>query len=201
MIGRWLDDRPRVLAFLPSRRSSRARPDGGPRRALGARRPPRRRRARASLAPALLRGRLGTPARGGVVDAGAFIAPRRAPPRPAREAGPRAAPPGARPLGVNDDGDDSAPPPPPPPPEGRSRTPAQARGGPRRGRVRGVVVPRLREARRGPRCPLSGADRPVLLVLRPLGVPLSAYGALAYGLVAALAVGRERAPRRRRRRG
>ena len=56
----------------------------------------------------------------------------RAAPRPAREGPSRDAARERAPLGVNDDGDDSAPPPPPPPPRAGSRTPAQARGGPRR---------------------------------------------------------------------
>ena len=153
-------------------------------------RPRPRRRARSSRSlptRASLRGRLGTPARGGVVDAGAFIAPRRC---PAREAGPSAPPGSGAPLGVNDDGDDPAPAPAPRPREGPvPNPPAQARGGPRRALGAGVVA-RLRRqlvgrARRVPTVRCQTALSSSYSVL--FGVPQSAYGALAYGLVAALA--------------
>jgi len=159
--------------------------------ALGVHRGPGAARARPSLPTrASLRGRLGTAARGGVVDAGAFIAPRRAPRVPRRV--PRATPPGsAPPLGVNDDGDDSAPPPPAPrAPEGPVPNPPLrlAAGLAAVGCAESSYLAFEKLVGGEAACPLSGCQTALSSSYSVLfGVPLSAYGALAYGLVAALA--------------
>ena len=91
---------------------------------------------------------------------------------------------------MNDDGDDSAPPPPPPAPEGPVPNPPLrlAAGLAAVGCAESSYLAFEKLVGGEAACPLSGCQTALSSSYSVLfGVPLSAYGALAYGLVAALA--------------